>query len=136
MISWLNISDLEVDLNNLFCAGFSSGAFMTSYLGIYQGASFNAICAHSGAYADSINIDLQPLFDTDSAIDIPETHPPTVLVHGEKDSIVPVNCSYHYYSEMVDQGFDCELLINPEGEHIWQDMFSDDILDFFESHLE
>ena len=35
------------------------------------------------------------------------------------------------YDLALKKGFDCELLINPDGGHIWQDMFNDEILDFF-----
>lgn len=136
IIDYLNSSNLPVDMNNIFAAGFSSGGFMCSRIGYSLGSQFNALSVHSGVNAESIKITIfGPVFDCETNLDLPETHPPTIIVHGEKDPIVPVECTIHFYNELVRLGIDADILIDPDGEHIWLSQFNNQILGWFENYL-
>ena len=132
----MNNSDLPVDINNIFAAGFSSGAFMCSRIGYALGEKFNALAPHSGVNCESIKITIfGPVFDCETSLDLPDTHPPTIIVHGEKDPVVPFDCANHFYNELVRFGIDANITVDPEGEHIWLSQFNSEILDFFKNYL-
>jgi poly(3-hydroxyoctanoate) depolymerase len=136
IIEWLNDSELPVDINNLFAAGFSSGGFMCSRIGYALGSQFNALAVHSGANAECINITIfGPVFDCTTSLDLPENHPPTIIIHGEKDPVVPFNCGQFFYDELQRYSIDSNLLVNPEGGHIWLPEFNYQMLDWFENYL-
>jgi len=133
IIDWLNNSNLPVDVNNVFGAGFSSGGFMCSRIGYCLGSNFNALAVHSGVNAESVKITLLgPVFDCESDLNLPSNHPPTVIIHGEKDPIVPMNCAIHFYNELLRHEIPAEILIDSDGEHIWLSDFNDEILDWFD----
>jgi len=132
ILDWLTNSSLSINSSRLFCIGFSSGAFMTSRIGQYFYKEFKAIAVHSGGNADIFNIEgLHHEFDISSDINISENHPPTLIIHGNKDRIVPVKAAKHYYSDLQDAGVKSILLLNSVGVHIWQSTFNEDILDWF-----
>ena len=136
IINWLNSSNLPVDMNNIFAAGFSSGAFMCSRIGYALGDEFNALAVHSGVSCESIKITIfGPVFDCEKSLDIPDSHPPTIIVHGKKDSFVPFDCAKHFFDELVRFGIDANFTVDLIGEHIWLSQFNDEILDFFKNYL-
>ncbi|WP_233488397.1 alpha/beta hydrolase [Petrotoga sp. 9PW.55.5.1] len=45
---------------------------------------------------------------------------PTMLIHGEKDSTVPLNSSVKFYEELKKQGVNSVLLTHPKGEHSFE----------------
>jgi poly(3-hydroxybutyrate) depolymerase len=136
IIEWLNTSNLPVDTDNIFAAGFSSGAFMCSRIGYAMGEKFNALAVHSGVNCESIKITIfGPVFDCESSLDLPDNHPPTIIVHGEKDSFVPFECANHFYNELVRFGIEANITTDPEGGHTWLSQFNNEILDFFKSYL-
>ncbi|MEF8847743.1 MAG: hypothetical protein V5A68_01250 [Candidatus Thermoplasmatota archaeon] len=84
-IKWLENSSLKADLNNLFFVGFSSGGFMTIWLGKTLQDKINAIAVHSAAYAESIKITKKGLeFNCTSQLNFSKQYPPTILIHGKK----------------------------------------------------
>ena len=63
--------------------------------------------------------------------------PPTLLIHGDKDSLVPVQQSEVLLTKMVATNVPCHLSIREGADHGWKD-YSPDIqecADWFESHL-
>lgn len=136
IINWLNNSNLPVDMNNIFAAGFSSGGFMCSRIGYALSDKFNALSIHSGVNCESIKITIfGPVFDCETSLDLPDNHPPTIIVHGQKDSVVPFDCAIHFYNELVRHGIDVNITIAPTGQHIWLSQFNDEILDFFKNYF-
>ena len=132
IIKWLEDSDLPVDVNSLYCAGFSSGAFMCSYIGHYLSNRFNAIAVHSGANSDSISLTSRgPYFDLNGSYDFSSSFPPTIILHGENDGFVPVQCAKNFYSDLQKNNIPSRLLINPYEGHIWISQYDFEILDWF-----
>lgn len=132
ILDWLTNSSLSINSSRLFCIGFSSGAFMTSRIGQYFEKEFKAIAVHSGGNADRLIIKgLHHYFDFNSDINISKNHPPTLIIHGNKDHIIPVIVAKQFYSDLQDAGIKSILLLNSIGLHIWQTNFNEDILDWF-----
>jgi poly(3-hydroxybutyrate) depolymerase len=131
IIDWINHTQVSVDSSCLFCVGFSSGAFMASRIGHALGTRFQALIVHSGTNADMIEITNRgPVFDCTSPQNISALHPPTLIIHGNKDQLVPVECGIHFHEELLRNGVISKLLLDPDGGHIWLSTFNDDILNW------
>ena len=135
IISWLETTNFPVNRNNLFCAGFSSGAFMCSRIGLSTSDIFTAIALNSGCNANSITLTNRgPQFDLTTSFNISSNHPPTFLLHGEQDQLVPVNCSKRYHLDLKKAGIDTDLIIDPDKGHIWLSQQNDELLNWFNSY--
>ena len=135
IIEWLENCDLPVDKNSLYCAGFSSGAFMCSYIGHHFGNRFNAIAVHSGANSDSILLTNRgPYFDLNGSYNFSSSFPATIIIHGDKDGFVPVQCAEKFYSDLQRNEIPSRLLINQEQGHIWLSQYDFEILDWFKTY--
>jgi len=131
MLQWLETIDITVNSEEIFCAGFSSGAFMTSLIAHVFGARVTGVVIHSGTDPDSIILtDRGPVFNCTEPLQFPPDHPPTLIVHGGQDTIVPTSCGIHYYEELIRYGLNATLLLDPTGNHIWLSDFNQDILDW------
>lgn len=132
LIAWLDDAPFSVNQRALYCAGFSSGAFMTSRLARTFPRQFSAVAVHSGTDADAITLTWRgPEFDCISPQNFSPQHPPTLVVQGGKDRFVPAACGLHYYEQLQRNNISSALLYNPEGGHIWQGQFNQDILAWF-----
>ncbi len=70
------------------------------------------------------------------------TTPPTLLIHGEVDGMVPIQQSEVMHARLRELGCDVELIRVPGANHVWQGVeqaIVDDIIDrsleFFAEHL-
>ena len=136
VISWLETSTLDVDTDNLFCTGLSSGAFMCSRIAISCETLFNAIAPNSGGHADCFIITKKgPVFNLTDPYDISQNHPPTLILHGKQDRLIPVECAVSYYNDLLNAGIDTKILIHPDEGHIWLDMYNRNILQWFNTYL-
>jgi poly(3-hydroxybutyrate) depolymerase len=134
LFGWLEKKEQMLNLDAVYCAGFSSGGFMTSRLAKTFPERFTGVLVHSGTDADSINFTKNgPEFDCESPKQYPINHPPTLIVHGEKDSIVPYECGFHFYSELKRNNVSVSLLTDPKEGHIWLSSFSAEMINWFTS---
>ena len=134
IIDWLNNSPpVNVDNTRLFCIGSSGGGMMTSRVAHFFGSIFKAVAVHSGGNADFVNVPRWglPKFDVTSPQNFSSDHPPTLVIHGSKDHLVPMDAGVHFFEEMKDAEIRTHLLLNPIGRHSWQSLFNDKILDWF-----
>ena len=132
MIEWLENIDLPVDINRLYCAGFSSGAFMCSYIGYYFSDYFNAVAVHSGANSESISLTNRgPYFDLNASYNFSSSFPQTLIIHGGNDNFVPVQCAENFYSDLQRNDIPSKLLISQDEGHIWISQYDYDILEWF-----
>jgi len=63
--------------------------------------------------------------------------PPTLIIHGDKDSVVPIQQSEDLIAKLVAARVPCRLIVRAGADHGWQD-YSPDIQEFagwFEIHL-
>jgi poly(3-hydroxybutyrate) depolymerase len=135
MIVWLENSNLSVDSDSLYCAGFSSGAFMCSYIGHFFNDRFKAIAVHSGANSESISLTPRgPYFDLNGSYTFSSDFPPTIIIHGRNDSLVPVICAENFYLDLQRSGIPSKLLISNDKGHIWNSEYDVKILDWFQTY--
>ncbi|MDG6229218.1 MAG: hypothetical protein QCH96_04580 [Candidatus Thermoplasmatota archaeon] len=131
MLQWLETIDITINLEEIYCAGFSSGAFMTSLIAHVFSKRVSGVVIHSGANPDSIILtDRGPVFNCTKPLQFPLNHPPALIVHGGEDTIVPTACGIHYYEELIRYGLNATLLLDPNGNHIWLSDFNQDIIDW------
>ena len=102
---------------------------MTSRIGLTLSTSFQALAIHSGGHADALPHLTQ---QTAPAMTSPlANHPPTLIIHGNKDQLVPVTRGIELQQILQENDIRTHLLQNPYGRHIWQSIFNQQILDWF-----
>ena len=137
IITWLNTSKSDLtDTNNMFCTGFSSGAFMCSRLALSAEHMFHGLALNSGCNAESITLTKKgPIFNFTLSQNLSEHHPPTLLLHGKQDKLVPVEGSTTYYNDLKNASIQTNLLINPEKGHIWLSDYNHKIIAWFNNQI-
>ena len=129
IFDWIeNDPPVPINASSIFCAGFSAGGFMTSRIAHYFGSKVKAIAVHSATNANVLNwkYDFSPQIFS-------EDHPPTIVIQGGKDKLMPAVAAIHFYEELQRNGIESELLYKSTGHHIWLSEFNDDIFDWFEN---
>ena len=63
--------------------------------------------------------------------------PPTLIYHGDADTLVPLEQSQRFRDRAAELGHDVNLVVHPGGKHGWATMFFDlfEFADWFDSHL-
>lgn len=134
VISWLENSSLPVDVENIYCAGFSSGAFFCSRLAQSYNYDFKGVILNSGCNANSINIsDKGPVFNCSTGYEISSFHPPTLIIHGKKDKLVPYDCGESYYLDLNESCVDVTMFSSSKDGHIWLKDFNSMIVEWIKN---
>ena len=129
VIDWLKNSSLTVDMNSIYCAGFSSGAFFCSELSQYFDYKFKGVVLNSGCNVECIDITKTgPVFNFTTGQYISSFHPSTLIVHGKKDRFVPYECAESYYQDLKSNNINVTKLIDETGGHIWLKKYNDQII--------
>jgi dipeptidyl aminopeptidase/acylaminoacyl peptidase len=152
------IAQKIADPNRLGIGGWSNGGFMTEYT-ITRTTRFKAAVAQAGhsdffsLYGVSYLRDVfrqtsgeSPYFnrkwyDDHSPITlIKNCRTPTLLLHGEFDSGVPVGQAYEFYTGLKDAGVETDLVIYPRERHSIQEYLHQidvqkRMLAWFDKHL-
>jgi dipeptidyl aminopeptidase/acylaminoacyl peptidase len=133
------IAQKIADPNRLGIGGWSNGGFMTEYT-ITRTTRFKAAVAQAGhsdfftLYATSYlkdglrrtskqsPYDDRKWYDEHSPITfIKNCRTPTLLLHGEFDSGVPVGQAHEFYTGLKDAGVEAELVVYPRERHSIQE---------------
>ena len=63
--------------------------------------------------------------------------PPTLIIHGDKDKLVPMQQSETMVAKLKEAGVEASLIVKPGAEHGWKDMSAEreQIADWFDAHL-
>lgn len=63
--------------------------------------------------------------------------PPTLIIHGDKDWLVPIQQSEEIIGKLKAAGVEAKLVVKPGAEHGWPDMSREaaQIADWFDAHL-
>jgi acetyl esterase/lipase len=63
--------------------------------------------------------------------------PPTLIIHGDKDALVPLQQSELIIAKFKEAGVPCELVVKPGAGHGWPNWFDDmrTIADWFDKYL-
>lgn len=63
--------------------------------------------------------------------------PPTLIIHGDRDSVVPIQQSEEFIPKLVAARVECRLIVRPGADHGWKDYAPDiqEFGDWFDMHL-
>jgi acetyl esterase/lipase len=63
--------------------------------------------------------------------------PPTLIIHGDKDWLVPIQQSETFIAKLKAAGVEAKLVVKPGAEHGWANMTEEQkqIADWFDAHL-
>lgn len=100
-----------LDGGSLYVAGISSGGYMASRLAVTRPWRVRALVVQSASYAWCGGaFCMVPTLSPD--------HPPTLLLHGRRDAIVPESTTHLYAQALVRAGVAVSLVVD-DGGHAW-----------------
>ena len=111
-----------------FATGISSGGYMTSRMAVSYPGRFRALAVASGSYATCLG----PLCNIPSKL--PSDHPPTLLLHGGRDSTVSISTARDYEAKLMSNGIESRFVEDPAAGHQWLSTAPDDIAQWFLAH--
>ena len=65
---------------------------------------------------------------------LPADHPPTLFMHGEKDTTVPISTMRLYRDALEAQHTPTRVVTDPNAGHAWLDTAPADVLAWFAAH--
>jgi poly(3-hydroxyoctanoate) depolymerase len=119
-----------LDRESLFATGISSGGYNTSRMGLAFPNRFKALAIQSASYATCLG----PLCSIPDQL--PETHPATLLVSGEKDDLVPLDSVKKYYEVLKVNNIETQIHVDPNGVHGWFKESPELIVNWFKKFLD
>jgi hypothetical protein len=118
----------RLDAGRFYATGISSGGFMTSRMAISYQGRFAALAIESGGYATC------PGFCSHPLPALPADHPPTLFLHGGSDPVVAPSFAHEYHDELLAQGLEAAIVIDPPAGHQWLDVAPQDVTCWFLTH--
>lgn len=116
-----------IDSAHLYAMGISSGGFMTSRMAVSYPGRFRALVNHSGTYATCVATCTVPR-------PLPADHPPTLFLHGDEDSVVPLAVVQPYVDALEAEGHEAKLVRDAHAGHQWLPEGPQLIPAWFQSH--
>ncbi len=113
-----------LDPDALYATGISSGGYMTSRMAVSYPGRFQALAIQSAGYATCSGVVCR-------VPDLPDGHPPTLFLHGERDEIVPVGTLDGYVDGLEALGVAVELELDADAHHGWLEAAPDAVASFF-----
>ncbi len=117
-----------IDDTHLYATGFSSGGYMTSRMAVSYAGHFRALAIASGSYA-TCGGSICTIPTT-----LPSDHPPTLFLHGQLDTLVPIATMMSYESALRGQGVATQIVTDATAGHQWIDAAPDAVLAWFQAH--
>lgn len=118
----------KLNMKRLYATGISSGGYHSSRMAVSFPGVFKALAVESASFADCKG----PVCFVPTAI--PENHPPTLFLHGELDTVVPVGTMYPYFDTLKAHGIDTEFFVDPTARHQWLEQAPELITQWFLDH--
>src|SRR3569832_1997173 len=97
----------------LYAAGISSGGYMTSRMAVSYPGKFKALAIQSASYATC------PVGPSCLVPELPADHPPTLLLAGLLDPVVPLWTIQAYQARLDAQGIKTQLIVDNLASHQW-----------------
>lgn len=91
---------------DLILVGFSQGTMMSLHVGLRRSSDIGGIIGFSGA-----------MTLTENWQDEITSKPPTVLIHGDMDNVVPVELMHEAFIALRDAGIDVDNHVSPGVTH-------------------
>jgi poly(3-hydroxybutyrate) depolymerase len=118
----------EVDAGRLYAGGISSGGYMTSRMAEAYPGKFQALAIMSASYCWCAGSTCYV------PASLPDNHPPTLFIHGQLDTVVPVWTMTPYEGGLSDDGVDTRVIIEDTAGHEWVEQAPEAIVEWFEAH--
>lgn len=118
-------ADYKIDPDRVFLTGMSNGGYMAHFVGKERSKVVAAVACHSGA------LGLQTLFGIGA-----ERKFPVMIVHGDKDNIIPVSIARENRDKYKKEGHEVNYVEVPGLNHWWgtDAGINDKIWKFFAEH--
>jgi dienelactone hydrolase len=117
-----------VDPTRLYATGISSGGYMTSRMAEAYPGRFRALAIASASWATCGG----PACALPAAV--PARHPPTLFLHGELDSVVPISTARSFEAQLRGAGVETRFISDPAIGHGWLAVAPAEVTAFFTSH--
>ncbi|WP_413943600.1 dipeptidyl aminopeptidase [Bdellovibrio sp. HCB-162] len=118
----------KLNIKRLYATGISSGGYHSSRMAVTFPGTFKALAVESASYANCKG----PLCFVPEQI--PENHPPTLFLHGELDTVVPVTTMLEYHERLKAAGIETEAFVDVTARHQWIDEAPELITNWFLAH--
>jgi dienelactone hydrolase len=116
-----------LDSDTMYATGISSGGYMTSRMAVSYPGRFAGLAIQSASYAPCSG----PLCVVP---DLDPSHPPTLLLAGAEDPIVPLSTVETYYDALLAATVHTELVVDEDAGHEWISAAPDATLAWFDEH--
>ncbi|MEL6348544.1 MAG: alpha/beta hydrolase-fold protein [Myxococcota bacterium] len=113
-----------LDAQQMFAMGLSSGGYMASRMAVAYPDRFERIAVASASYATCAG----PVCVIPS---LSAEHPPTLLMHGSFDAIVPLWTARLYDDRLTAAGAISRLVVVDGEGHAWIEDSPDQVVDWF-----
>ncbi len=125
------LTNQNVDLKNIFLAGFSSGGYMASRLVQFEelAQKVRGILVHSASYGECLANQCR------IPQDLPDWHPSTLLVANEDDGTVPFSTVENYRRVLDKNKVPVHALFSESGDHAWREEHPEEIIRWLRSSL-
>lgn len=100
-----------LDASHRYAMGISSGGYMTSRMAVSYAGKFRALVIEAGSYATCSQ--------TCNVPTLPADHPPTLFMHGDADSTVPLSAMTPYRDKLMADGRVVDTIIHAGAGHEW-----------------
>lgn len=117
-----------LDPARMGAAGISSGGYMSSRMAMDRPDWFRAVAIQSASWATcggALCVVGTPASD----------HPPTLLLHGEEDPIVPFGTMTRYAEALSDAGIEHRVVADADAGHAWLEVSPAEVTAWFDTWL-
>jgi predicted esterase/predicted secreted protein len=126
--------DIKFDLSKIYVIGISSGGFMASRLAQVFPENWEGIVVIAAGNADSFpRIPSFPIDNNPLSHKLSSEHPPTLIIHGDKDRIIPFAYGERYYQDLKQAGVNTEMLVMTNEGHRWPAQFHENIIQWLQA---
>ena len=115
-----------LDTARRYAMGISSGGYMTSRMAVSYAGKFRALVIEAGSYATC--------GQTCNVPTLPADHPPTLFMHGDNDTTVPLSAMTPYRDKLIVDGRTVDTIVRAGAGHEWLPEGKTAVPDWFDAH--
>lgn len=115
------------NLARMYATGISSGGYMTSRMAVSYPGVFRALAIQSASYATCVGAAcVVPA--------LPKDHPPTLFLHGQLDTTVPLYTAQLYHDALQKDGIETKMVVDSLAGHEWLKESPERVTEWFQGH--